>query len=169
MDSRNIFIVGAMGSGKSSIGRLLAKKIKMQFVDTDHEIERISNHDISTIFEKYGEKTFREKETEALIKLSGIKNHVIATGGGIILKKINIEFMKEKGLVVFLDIDLETQLKRVKYRKHRPLLKDFGLDEKLKILKNERDPIYNNISDYIIDVSDKDKSTIVEEIENKLL
>jgi shikimate kinase len=169
MDSKNIFIVGAMGSGKSSIGRLLAKKMKREFVDTDHEIEKISNYDISTIFQKYGEEIFREKETEVLINLNGITNHIIATGGGIILKKININIMKEMGLIVFLDINLKAQYKRVKYRKHRPLLKNSNLEEKLKILKNERDTIYNNISNYIIDVSDKDKNTIVEEIENKLL
>ena len=104
MDSKNIFIVGAMGSGKSSIGRLLAKKMKREFVDTDHEIEKISNYDISTIFEKYGEEIFREKETEVLISLNGIKNHIIATGGGIILKKTNINIMKESGLIVFLNI-----------------------------------------------------------------
>ncbi len=169
MDSKNIFIVGAMGSGKSSIGRLLAKKMKREFVDTDHEIEKISNYDISTIFEKYGEEIFREKETEILISLNGIKNHIIATGGGIILKKTNINIMKESGLIVFLNINLKTQFKRVKYRKHRPLLKNINLEEKLRILKNERDTIYKTISDYIIDVSDKDKNTIVEEIENKLL
>ena len=169
MDSKNIFIVGAMGSGKSSIGRLLAKKMKREFVDTDHEIEKISNYDISTIFEKYGEEIFREKETEVLISLNGIKNHIIATGGGIILKKTNINIMKESGLIVFLNINLKTQFKRVKYRKHRPLLKNTNLEEKLRILKNERDTIYKTISDYIIDVSDKDKNTIVEEIENKLL
>ena len=169
MDSKNIFIVGAMGSGKSSIGRLLAKKMKREFVDTDHEIEKISNYDISTIFEKYGEEIFREKETEVLISLNGIKNHIIATGGGIILKKTNINIMKESGLIVFLNINLKTQFKRVKYRKHRPLLKNINLEEKLRILKNERDTIYKTISDYIIDVSDKDKNTIVEEIENKLL
>ena len=169
MHSKNIFIVGAMGSGKSSIGRLLAKKMKREFVDTDHEIEKISNYDISTIFEKYGEEIFREKETEVLINLNGITNHIIATGGGIILKKININIMKESGLIVFLNINLKTQFKRVKYRKHRPLLKNINLEEKLRILKNERDTIYKTISDYIIDVSDKDKNTIVEEIENKLL
>ena len=169
MDSKNIFIVGAMGSGKSSIGKLLAKKMNKGFMDTDHEIEKISNYDISTIFQKYGEEIFREKETEVLINLNGITNHIIATGGGIILKKININIMKEMGLIVFLDINLKAQYKRVKYRKHRPLLKNSNLEEKLKILKNERDTIYNNISNYIIDVSDKDKNTIVEEIENKLL
>ena len=77
--------------------------------------------------------------------------------------------MKESGLIVFLNINLKTQFKRVKYRKHRPLLKNINLEEKLRILKNERDTIYKTISDYIIDVSDKDKNTIVEEIENKLL
>ena len=169
MDFKNIFIVGAMGSGKSTIGKLLAKKMNKEFMDTDHEIEKISNYDISTIFQKYGEEIFREKETEVLINLNGIKNHIIATGGGIILKKININIMKEMGLIVFLDINLKAQYKRVKYRKHRPLLKNSNLEEKLKILKNERDTIYNNISNYIIDVSDKDKNTIVEEIENKLL
>ena len=169
MDSKNIFIVGAMGSGKSSIGKLLAKQMDKEFIDTDHEIEKSTNYDISTIFQKYGEEIFREKETEALINLNGIENHIIATGGGIILKKTNVNIMKEMGLIVFLDINLKAQYKRVKYRKHRPLLKNSNLEEKLKILKNERDTIYNNISNYIIDVSDKDKNTIVEEIENKLL
>ena len=169
MDSKNIFIIGAMGSGKSSIGKLLAKQMKKKFVDTDYLIEKSTNYDISTIFQKYGEEIFREKETEALINLNGIENHIIATGGGIILKKTNVNIMKEMGLIVFLDINLKAQFKRVKYRKHRPLLKNSNLEEKLKILKNERDTIYNNISDYIIDVSDKDKNTIVEEIENKLL
>ena len=169
MDSKNIFIVGAMGSGKSSIGKLLAKQMKKKFVDTEYLIEKSTNYDISTIFQKYGEEIFREKETEALINLNGTENHIIATGGGIVLKKTNVDIMKEMGLIVFLDINLKAQFKRVKYRKHRPLLKNSNLEEKLKILKNERDTIYNNISDYIIDVSDKDKNTIVEEIENKLL
>ena len=169
MDSKNIFIVGAMGSGKSSIGKLLAKQMKKKFVDTDYLIEKSTNYDISTIFQKYGEEIFREKETEALINLNGTENHIIATGGGIVLKKTNVDIMKEMGLIVFLDINLKAQFKRVKYRKHRPLLKNSNLEEKLKILKNERDTIYNNISDYIIDVSDKDKNTIVEEIENNLL
>ena len=87
MDLKNIFIVGAMGSGKSSVGRRFAQRCQKQFLDTDHEIENDSKLDIATIFEKYGEEIFREKETEVLISLNGIKNHIIATGGGIILKK----------------------------------------------------------------------------------
>ena len=169
MDSKNIFIVGAMGSGKSSVGRLFAQRCQKQFLDTDHEIENDSKLDIATIFEKYGEEEFRKKETKLLEDLSGLENHIIATGGGIILKQENIDIMKKMGLIVFLDIDLKTQIQRVKYRKHRPLLKKTDLEKRLKILKSERDPIYNTISDYIIDVSTKDKKTVVEEIKNKLL
>ena len=169
MDSKNIFIVGAMGSGKSSVGRLFAQRCQKQFLDTDHEIENDSKLDIATIFEKYGEEEFRKKETKLLEDLSGVENHIVATGGGIILKQENIDIMKKIGLIVFLDIDLKTQIQRVKYRKHRPLLKNTDLEKRLKILKSERDPIYNTISDYIIDVSAKDKKTVVEEIKNKLL
>ena len=169
MDSKNIFIVGAMGSGKSSVGRLFAQRCQKQFLDTDHEIENDSKLDIATIFEKYGEEEFRKKETKLLEELSGVENHIVATGGGIIMKQENIDIMKKMGLIVFLDIDLKTQIQRVKYRKHRPLLKKTDLEKRLKILKSERDPIYNTISDYIIDVSTKDKKTVVEEIKNKLL
>ena len=169
MDSKNIFIVGAMGSGKSSVGRLFAERCQKQFLDTDNEIENDSKLDIAIIFEKYGEEEFRKKETKLLEDLSGVENHIIATGGGIILKQENIDIMKKMGLIVFLDIDLKTQIQRVKYRKHRPLLKNTDLEKRLKILKSERDPIYNTISDYIIDVSTKDKKTVVEEIKNKLL
>ena len=97
-----------------------------------------------------------------------IKNHIISTGGGIILCQKNIDFMKKMGIIVFLDINLTVQLKRVKYRKHRPLLRNSNLEEKLKLLKSERDTIYNNVSDYIIDVSNKDKISIVKEIEDTL-
>ena len=169
MNSKNIFIVGAMGSGKSTIGMLLAKKLKRKFLDTDHEVEVYTNYDISTIFEKFGEESFRDKETEILNKIKDKENLVISTGGGIILKDENINLMKEIGTVVFLDINLETQIKRVKYRKHRPLLKNSNLRIELKKLKIDRDPIYNKISDYIIEVSRKDKNTIVDEIQKKLL
>ena len=87
MDSKNIFIVGAMGSGKSSIGKLLAHSCQMQFLDTDYEIEQNSKYDITTIFEKFGEEEFRNKETGLLENLSRVENHIIATGGGIILKQ----------------------------------------------------------------------------------
>ncbi len=169
MNSKNIFIVGAMGSGKSTIGKLLAKKLKKKFLDTDHEVEVYTNYDISTIFKKFGEELFRDKETEILNKLKDKENLVISTGGGIILKDENINLMKAIGTIVFLDINLETQIKRVKYRKHRPLLQNSNLQIELKKLKINRDPIYNKISDYIIEVSSKDKNTIVDEIQKILL
>jgi len=169
MNSGNIIIVGAMGSGKSTVGKLLAKKLDKKYIDTDLEIEVRNNCDISNFFEKYGETLFREKESEILDSLTDINNHIISTGGGIILKEENINLLKKIGLIVFLDIDLKAQIKRVKHRKHRPLLKRDDLYTQLKELKKDRDPIYNSISDYIIDVSNKDKNAVVEEIYNKLI
>jgi len=169
MNSGNIIIVGAMGSGKSTVGKLLAKKLDKKYIDTDLEIEIKNNCDISTFFEKYGETLFREKESEILDALTDINNHIISTGGGIILKEENINLLKKIGLIVFLDIGLKAQIKRVKHRKHRPLLKSDDLYTQLKELKKGRDPIYNSISDYIIDVSNKDKNAVVEEICNKLI
>ena len=97
--------------------------------DTCSKIENDSKLDITTIFEKYGEEEFRNKETKLLEALSGVENHIVATGGGIILKQENIDIMKKMGLIVFLDIDLKTQIQRGKYRKHRPLLKNTDLEK----------------------------------------
>ncbi|MBT5862939.1 MAG: shikimate kinase, partial [Gammaproteobacteria bacterium] len=154
MDFKNIFIVGSMGSGKTSIGKILAKKNHLSFLDTDHEIIRSSGYSIPDIFEKFGEEYFRELETKQLKKMYGMKNHVISTGGGIILQKQNIELIKDLGIVIFLDISINSQINRVKNRKNRPLINDNNLKDNLLSLKKIRDPIYKKISNYIIDVSE---------------
>ena len=165
MDFKNIFIVGSMGSGKTSIGKILAKKNHLSFLDTDHEIIRSSGYSIPDIFEKFGEEYFRELETKQLKKMYGMKNHVISTGGGIILQKQNIELIKDLGIIIFLDISINSQINRVKNRKNRPLINDNNLKDNLLSLKKIRDPIYKKISNYIIDVSEKERNQIVTEIQ----
>ena len=155
-----------MGSGKTSIGKLLAKRTGRLFIDTDSEIIKESGMTITEIFNKFGEKYFRDLEHKVLLKVKSIENHVISTGGGIILKLENIKIMKNSGTIIFLDIDVETQLSRVRNKKNRPLLNSNNMVENLVNIKKDRDYIYKNISDYIISISEKNKSEIVGKIQN---
>jgi shikimate kinase len=165
MDFKNIFIIGSMGSGKTSIGKILAKNNHLSFLDTDHEIIRSCGYSIPDIFEKFGEEHFRNLETEQLRKMDAIENHVISTGGGIILKDDNKKLMKGLGLIIFLDINISSQIDRVKNRKNRPLLDNKHLKVNLLSLKKIRDPIYKKISNYIIDVSGKERNQVISEIQ----
>ena len=165
MDFKNIFIVGSMGSGKTSIGKMLAKNNNLSFLDTDHEIIRSCGYSIPDIFEKFGEEHFRGLETEQLRKINAIENHVISTGGGIILRDDNKKLMKDLGIIIFLDININSQIDRVKNRKNRPLLNNKSLKDNLLSLKKIRDPIYKKISNYIIDVSGKERDQVINEIQ----
>lgn len=165
MDFKNIFIVGSMGSGKTSIGKMLAKNNNLSFLDTDHEIIRSCGYSIPDIFEKFGEEHFRGLETEQLRKMNVIENHVISTGGGIILRDDNERLMKDLGIIIFLDININSQIDRVKNRKNRPLLNNKSLKDNLLSLKKIRDPIYKKISNYIIDVSGKERDQVINEIQ----
>ena len=165
MDFKNIFIVGSMGSGKTSIGKMLAKNNNLSFLDTDHEIIRSCGYSIPDIFEKFGEEHFRGLETEQLRKMNAIENHVISTVGGIILRDDNERLMKDLGIIIFLDININSQIDRVKNRKNRPLLNNKSLEDNLLSLKKIRDPIYKKISNYIIDVSGKERDQVINEIQ----
>lgn len=165
MDFKNIFIVGSMGSGKTSIGKMLAKNNNLSFLDTDHEIVRDCGYSIPDIFKEFGEEHFRGLETEQLRKMNSIENHVISTGGGIILRDDNKKLMKDLGIIIFLDININSQIDRVKNRKNRPLLNNNNLKDNLLSLKKTRDPIYKSISNYIIDVSGKERDQVINEIQ----
>ena len=165
MDFKNIFIIGSMGSGKTSIGKMLAKNNNLSFLDTDHEIIRSCGHSIPDIFKEFGEEHFRSLETEQLKKMNAIENHVISTGGGIILRDNNNKLMQNLGIIIFLDINIDSQVDRVKNRKNRPLLNNKNLKDNLLSLKKIRDPIYKKISNYIIDVSGKERDQVINEIQ----
>ena len=165
MNSNIIFIVGLMGSGKTSVGKILAKKVDRNFFDTDQEIIKNEKLDISQIFNKYGEDYFRELEHAILKKIISNEGSIVSTGGGIVLKKENIDIMKDNGIIIFLNIDVETQIARIKNKKNRPLLKNSNLEDDLKNMKNDRDKIYESISNFKIDVSRITKYKAIDDIQ----
>ena len=125
----HIFIVGPMASGKSTIGKKLAKALGVNFIDIDKEIERKAGVEISRIFEVEGEESFREREKKTLKELSEGNNSVISTGGGAVLRMENRELMKSKGKVIYLETPVELQLERTLKDKSRPLLSKGNKEE----------------------------------------
>ena len=120
--AHNVFLVGAMGSGKTSVGRQLARELSMDFIDSDEEIERCTGVDIRFIFEKEGESLFREREKAIISNLTQMENLVLATGGGSILDAKNRQLLNTNGIVVYLETSVKQQLLRTQKSKTRPLL-----------------------------------------------
>ena len=147
----NIFLVGPMGSGKSSLGKKLAKSLDKKFIDTDKEIEKKENKTINEIFENNGEKYFREKEKEFLINIPNNLNMIIATGGGIVTNRENREKLKENK-VIFLNASIERQSKRTSKSDKRPLLKNVNRLKKLRELYDQRLELYREVSNIEINV-----------------
>lgn len=150
----NIIVIGLMGCGKSTVGRLVAQKIGFQHVDTDHLITDHARMSIPSIFEREGEAGFRKRETEALLGLLGKRGHVIATGGGIITQAHNIPLLKHLGFVVWLDADPATLAARTASSNDRPLLQNANPEEKLRSLLAVRGPIYKAVADLRIQTDD---------------
>ena len=162
-----IYLVGSMGSGKSSIGRLLAKKLKLPHYDLDKIMEIDHGMSISTIFQKHNEEYFRNLESITLEKYSKLNSFVISTGGGAILKEKNQKLFHD-GCVIYLKISLDAQYERIKNRSHRPLLDKKDVKSELEILDNIRGKIYENVSNIEVDVSNLDKEDVLSSIINKL-
>jgi shikimate kinase len=147
MSHRNIILIGPMGSGKSTIGSIIAKKLHRQFYDSDHFIENRTGVDIARIFDVEGEEGFRDRETNALNELLSQNNQVIATGGGSIMRKQNQEILRNKGYIVFLDTSINQQMQRLQRDKKRPLLQTENPRERLQALLDVRRPIYQDLAD----------------------
>ena len=158
-----------MGSGKTSIGKLLAKRTNRAFIDTDQSIINNEGASITDIFNKFGEEYFRKLETDEIKNSRNLESHIISTGGGVILNHENINIMKEFGIVIFLDINIKNQIVRVKNKKNRPLLNEDNIEKDLIKLRNDRYTIYKKISDYIIDTSNKNRNDIITEISKYIL
>ncbi|NJK65143.1 MAG: shikimate kinase [Microcoleus sp. SU_5_3] len=143
MDLRgvNVYLVGMMGSGKTTVGRILAKELKYHFFDTDEVISQAANQSIADIFAKEGEEAFREVETQVLGQLCAYKNLTVATGGGIILRSMNWSFLHQ-GIVVWLDVPVDQLCDRLCLSTTRPLLRDGDLKFKLETLLKERERLY---------------------------
>ncbi len=143
----NLVLIGPMGSGKSSIGRRLAERLALPFVDADREIERSTGAAIPLIFELEGEAGFRAREHETLARLCAGHGQVIATGGGAVLHADTRALLPARGFVLYLAVDLETQLRRLSNDRNRPLLQRGDRRELLQRIGEERAPIYARLAD----------------------
>ncbi len=162
---KNIYLVGFMGSGKSTVGKILAEKTKRNFIDVDKLIEEKEGRKIKDIFKKEGEIYFRELEKKTLEELINTENYVISTGGGLGANPDNMKKMKENGIVIWLDITLNTVLDRCKNDEDRPLLN--RPMENIKNLFEERKKVYG-LASYRINAENKTPMQIVEEILSKI-
>lgn len=168
LGKRNVFLIGPMGSGKSAVGRLLARLIDAPFYDSDAEIERRTGVDISYIFEREGEPGFREREREIIAELTGIEPIVLATGGGAVLRGENRQYLGERGHVVYLRTSVEQQVQRVRHARHRPLLANVDPEAKLEQLMQDRAALYQSIADSTVSTDGRKVQSVAEEIFREL-
>ncbi|MEP6943512.1 MAG: shikimate kinase [Betaproteobacteria bacterium] len=153
----NLFLVGMPGSGKSTLGRLLAKRLDKQFYDTDAELERRLGVSIPVIFELEGEPGFRDREAGIVIEFAGLANVILATGGGAVLRPPNRDALKQNGSVLYLHATPDTLWERTRRSKHRPLLQAADPQARLNELYTIRDPIYREVADFVVE-SDSDQA-----------
>ncbi|MCZ4053443.1 bifunctional shikimate kinase/3-dehydroquinate synthase AroKB [Oxalobacter sp. OxGP1] len=161
---QNIFLVGLMGAGKTTVGRLLAKRLGMRFVDSDHEIEARTGATISWIFEIEGEESFRRREVETIRDLTGRSGVVLATGGGAVIHPENRKHLKARGTVIYLRASVNNILQRTMHDKSRPLLQTENRKEKLEELARQRDPLYREVADIIVDTGRPNVHAMVQSI-----
>ena len=147
----NLFLIGPMGAGKSTVGRHLADLLRMPFLDLDHEIEAHTGAAIGLIFELEGEAGFRKRESALLGELTARNGLVLATGGGAVLSTDNRRMLRERGYVIWLDAGIEAQLARLARDRQRPLLKAPDRRVRLEQLAAARDPLYAEIADLHLD------------------
>ena len=149
----NIYLVGPMGAGKTTVGRHLADLLGREFLDSDHEIERKTGATIPWIFEKEGEQGFRSRESMVIDELTTKNNLVIATGGGAITQALNRGYLNQRGIVIYLYTPVEIQLQRTYRDKNRPLLQVANPEQKLRELLKIRDPLYREVAHHIIETN----------------
>ena len=168
LGKRNIFLIGPMGSGKTAVGKYLARAIGAPFVDSDEEVERRTGVDIAYIFEKEGEAGFRQRERDAIDALTQTEPLVLATGGGAVLLPENRRALASRGRVVYLQTSVNQQVNRVRHGKHRPLIAGQDPREKLTQLMEHRAPLYAEIADVTVATDGRRVQSVAEEILKKL-
>lgn len=164
----NIFLVGLMGAGKTTVGKLLSKTLDKAFYDSDHEIERRTGVNIPLIFELEGEAGFRKREAQAIAELAEMQDVVVATGGGVVLLQENRQVLASRGTVIYLRASVDELFHRTRGDRNRPLLQTENPRDRLRELYAQRDPLYLEIADLVIDTGGQPVSAIVSEIESNL-
>lgn len=157
-------MIGLMGAGKTTIGRQLAKALKLPFYDSDKAIEESTGVDIPTIFEFEGEEGFRDREQKMIQKLTQLQGIVLATGGGAILREENRNALKNNGYVVYLQCPVDRILERTRRDTQRPLLRTDDPKERLQQLFEQRQPLYLSCADFKIDTGVLKSKTVVSRI-----
>ena len=167
-EKRNIFLVGPMGAGKSTIGRHLADELHLDFYDSDQEIERRSGADIAWIFDLEGEEGFRAREENVINDLTDKQGIVLATGGGSIVTKAVRNRLSARGIVVYLQTTIDKQVARTQRDKRRPLLQNGDPEKVLRELAELRNPMYEEVADYIVDTDDQSARAVANQIISKI-
>ena len=160
----NIFIVGPMGSGKSTVGKIISDELFLDFFDTDEEIEIRTGASIDWIFDLEGESGFRKRESEMLSEMVKKNSVVLSTGGGIVLDSSNRELLSSRGTVFYLSTPISVQVERTAKDKDRPLLKNGDPTKILSKLHDERKELYKSVSDHIIQTENKSSQEVATEI-----
>jgi len=168
MRFKNIFLVGPMGAGKSTVGRHLAEALSFEFKDSDQEIQRRTGVDIPTIFEYEGEEGFRRRERRVIDELSEQTGIVMATGGGAVLRPDNRRDLTSRGVVIYLHCSPEQQHARTCHDRNRPLLDTEDPLLRLRQLIEERDPLYRQVADMVVSTEHRGISSVVKEIRRRL-
>ena len=165
---RNLILVGPMGAGKSTIGRLLAKELHLPFKDSDKEIEVRTGANIPWIFDKEGEPGFRDRETAMIVELCHENGIVLATGGGAVMRPENRQALRNGGRVVYLHASIEQQLARTSRDRNRPLLRNANPEKILRDLLAVRDPLYREIADLVVETDERPPRMVVLDILERL-
>jgi shikimate kinase len=164
----NLFLVGMMGAGKTTVGRLLARRMKLRFLDSDREIERRCGVTIPLIFEVEGEAGFRAREQQVIEELARLTGIVLATGGGAVLGAANRRALATGGTVVYLNARPEDLYERVRQDKNRPLLATADPLARLRELHAERDPLYRAVADLVVDSGAQSPQLLARELAHRL-
>ncbi|QSX34037.1 shikimate kinase AroK [Shewanella avicenniae] len=167
-EKRNIFLVGPMGAGKSTIGRHLAQMLHLEFYDSDQEIESRTGADIAWVFDVEGEEGFRRREAQVIADLTEKQGIVLATGGGSVQSKDIRNFLSARGIVVYLETTIDKQVARTQRDKRRPLLQVDNPREVLEDLAEKRNPLYAEIADVIVKTDEQSAKVVANQIIDKL-
>lgn len=167
-EKRNIFLVGPMGAGKSTIGRHLADELHLEFYDSDQEIEKRTGADIAWIFDLEGEDGFRAREETVINDLTDKQGIVLATGGGSVVNKTVRNRLSARGIVVYLQTTIDKQVARTQRDKRRPLLQNEDPEKVLRDLADTRNPLYEEVADYVVDTDDQSARAVANQIIAKI-
>ena len=162
--NQNIFLIGPMGSGKTTIGKHLARLLELEFYDCDHELEKQTGASVNLIFDVEGEQGFRIREGRLLEQLTSRNGILLSTGGGVVTNEENRALLRTRGFVVYLKTGIESQLKRLSHDKSRPLLQAKDRVQRLRDLARIRNPLYESTADLVYSARDQSVSATAKEL-----